>query len=134
LSSDPGLGGDVCVGETMGTYAIAVSADVEAETLFEAFSGACAVVLAAIVVDENDRPVGLVHRSEARRPHPGSLAGDLAREVRPVRESMTLASAIARMVREHRRALPVVNDSGQVVGLVSDLDALEWAARARANQ
>jgi CBS domain-containing protein len=35
------------------------------------------------------------------------------------------------MVKERRRFLPVVADSGQVVGLLSDLDALHWVASRR---
>jgi CBS domain-containing protein len=33
------------------------------------------------------------------------------------------------MVHERSRALPVVDDEGQVVALLTDLDALRWVAR-----
>jgi CBS domain-containing protein len=54
---------------------------------------------------------------------------DLVRRVAPIHEGAPLAEAVERMVHERARALPVVDDRGRVVGLLTDLDALHWVAR-----
>jgi CBS domain-containing protein len=43
-----------------------------------------------------------------------------------------LVHAIDRMVHERARALPVVDEEGRIVALLTDLDVLRWVARRRA--
>jgi hypothetical protein len=132
LESDAGLGGDVCVGEAIGPYSVSVCADAPVRAAFAALSRAPAAVLMGIVVDAANHVVGCIERIEPCGPMDADCTERLARAVAPVRESATLAVAVARMTKERRRALPVVDDEGRTVGLISDLDALRWVARRNA--
>jgi CBS-domain-containing membrane protein len=88
----------------------------------------------AIVVDEDNLVLGTIDRSEAALAATGLTAEAFARPVVPIRESATLAVAVARMVKERRRTLPVVDDAGRAVGLISDIDALRWVARRNSSR
>jgi len=126
------LGGDACVGDAMGSRAVAVHADVAAEVVARALAESGAVV--AIVVDRDGRLLGLVDAAEITRAvAEAGRAGKLARWVGPVHEAAPLDHAVDRMVRERARALPVVDDGGCVVALLTDLDALRWVARRSAS-
>jgi CBS domain-containing protein len=60
---------------------------------------------------------------------PGATVGDvMSRKVITIRESTSLAQASELMARNHVHRLPVVSESGKVVGLVSSLDILGWVA------
>jgi CBS domain-containing protein len=121
------LGGDACVGDAMGNYAVAIHADVGAGAVTRSLRAEGAVV--AIVVDEDLRLVGLLDAAEVAPAVEVVPAGRLACRVEPVHEAAPLDHAIDRMVRERARALPVVDDGGRVVALLTDLDALHWVAR-----
>ncbi len=126
------LGGDACVGDAMGSRAIAVHADVAAGAVARVLEENGAVV--AIVVDRDGRLLGLVDAAEVTRAvTEGGRAGQFARWVGPVHEAAPLDLAVDRMVRERARALPVVDDGGCVVALLTDLDALRWVARRSAS-
>jgi CBS domain-containing protein len=128
---DPGLGGDICVGEAMGGYAVLLVPRAPLGAAVEALGRAPVASPTGIVVDDADRVLGVIERPDARRVVE-AVAGELALPVAPIRESATLAAAVARMTKERRRALPVVDDAGRVVGLVTDIDALRWVARRSA--
>jgi CBS-domain-containing membrane protein len=124
------VGEDVCVGETMSDQIVCVAGDAPAVELIRAFSRMCAAIIGAVVVDHDRHVIGVVERGDAMRASESLPARRLAQPVAPVHESLTLAAAVARMATERRRVLPVVDDEAYVVGLISDLDALHWVARA----
>jgi len=123
---DGPTGIDACVGDAMGYAALLVDAAVPAASLSEPSDTSGHFV--AVVVDEEARSLGLVDFAAAPELEECSVE-ELARQVPPVREAAPLAHAIDRMVHERARALPVVNDDGEVVGVLTDLDALRWVAR-----
>jgi len=120
------LGGDACVGDAMGGLAVAVHQNVAAGVVARSLGEEGAAV--ALVVDDEGRLVGLIDSAEIARMVGGVRAGQVARWVGPVHEAAPLDHAIDRMVRERARALPVVDDAGCVVALLTDLDALRWVA------
>lgn len=124
LAEDPRVGGGASTGEAMGT--VTVCARVETPAGVVAGALARERVLAAIVEDEWGRLAGIVERPEAEAAPPTECLHGIVRVVTPVHEATPLASVIARMVHERARALPVVDDEGRPVGLLSDLDALRW--------
>ncbi len=86
----------------------------------------------AVVADELGHPLGTIDAGDLAASL--AAAADAARPVRPVHESAPLRVAVERMVHERARALPVVDDAGRVVGLLTDLDALRWVARHPASE
>ena len=126
LLADARLGGDACVGEAMGCVAVAVHADVKANAVVRSLEEEGIIV--AIVVDDAGRLVGLVDAADAARATEPVRACELARRVTPVHEAARLVHAVDRMVRDRARALPVIDDDGYVVALLTDLDALHWVA------
>jgi hypothetical protein len=121
------VGSDACVGEAMGHAALLADASVSAAAFAESLDMPGHSV--AIVVDEALRAMGLVEVAVAAGALEDCSIEELARRVSPIHEGAPLAHAIDRMVRERARALPVVDEQGQVVGLLTDLDALHWVAR-----
>jgi CBS domain-containing protein len=111
----------------MGYFAVTVHADLAAEAVGRALLEERTVV--GMVVDDEGRLLGLVDPAEATEAVDPVRACDLARPVLPIHERVPLAHAVDRMVKERARALPVVDDSGCVVALLTDLDALHWVAR-----
>lgn len=120
------IGGDVSVGEVMGCSTVCVLADVTAATLSRFLREQRAAF--AVVVEGPDNFLGLVDLEAATVAGAELSAGSLARHVHPVREAAPLAFAVERMVHERARALPVVDEEGFVVALISDIDALRWVA------
>jgi CBS domain-containing protein len=127
--TSPRLGGDACVGEAMGYFAVSVQAHLAAGVLAHRLRREGVVL--AIVVNDGGRLVGLVDAAAATQAIGSVRAHELARPCDPIRESAPLADAVAQMVRKRARALPVVDDDGRVVALLTDLDALRWVARRR---
>jgi hypothetical protein len=123
---DVRIGGDVSVGEVMGCSTVCVLADVTAATLSRSLKEQRTWF--AVVVEGPDHFLGLVDLEAATRAGEHLSAGSLARHVQPVREAAPLAFAVERMVHERARALPVVDEEGFVVALISDIDALRWVA------
>jgi CBS-domain-containing membrane protein len=126
LLAEARLGGDVCVGDAMGHIAVSVHAELKAVALTRALEEEGAIV--AMVVDDDGRLVGLVDAADAALAIESVRARELARRITPVHESAPLAHAVDRMVRERARALPVVDDDGCAVAVLTDLDALHWVA------
>lgn len=128
---DPGppnrLGEDAWVGDAMGAFALAVHVALPLDGLRRAFEEAAAAV--ALVVDDRERLAGVVEDTLVARMKAPARAIDLARRVQPVHESERLVHAIDRMIHERARALPVIDDDGCVVALLTDLDALRWVAQ-----
>jgi CBS domain-containing protein len=124
------LGADVRVGNATAPETFCVSAEAMAAVVVRSLKEQGASV--AVVVDPPDRFVGLLDLETATLAGQGVPVGDIARCISPVRETASLAFAVERMVHERARALPVVDDEGFLVALVSDIDALRWVAtRAR---
>jgi CBS domain-containing protein len=120
------IGGDVCIAEAMSHDAVCIGADALAKRVACALERAGAPV--ALVVDGAGRLLGLVEAADAAESHRPVTARHLARRINSVSESAPLAHAVDRMVHERARALPVVDDVGNVVGILTDLDALRWVA------
>lgn len=57
-----------------------------------------------------------------------TVADVMSRKVITIRENTSLAQASEMMARSHVHRLPVVSETGKVVGLVSSLDILGWVA------
>jgi CBS domain-containing protein len=124
LAEDPRLGGDASTGEAMGI--VTVCARVETPAGIVARALARERLLAAIVEDEWGRFAGIVERPDAEAAPPEQCLHGIVRVMPPVHEATPLASVIERMVHDRARVLPVVDDDGRPVGLLSDLDALRW--------
>lgn len=86
-----------------------------------------------VVLDADQRALGLIPGEEVAAAPWNASAQDLLRRVRPVSESSHVLDVVQRMVRERVRALPVVDAALAVVGVVTDLDTLRWAARTRSS-
>lgn len=104
---------------------------------------------AAPVVDDNDRPIGFVsktdivrelkeHRTAHSQVQPWWDADRLSQvkvgeimtpTVYTLSPATTVADATAAMAFEGIHHLPVVADSGKLVGMLSTLDLLGWLAR-----
>jgi CBS domain-containing protein len=125
------LGADASVGDAMGIFAVSIHADLIAGAVALCLDEAGTSV--AIVVDDAWRLVGLVDAADAAHAVESVPVRDLARRIAPVHEAASLDLAVDRMVRERARALPVVDDEGCVVALLTDLDALRWVAAAGGN-
>ena len=119
-------GSDVSVGEAMGCAAFLVDAELPAAAFARALHMPGHRV--AVVVDEAQRALGLVEVAVAAAALEHTTVQDLVRQVACIHEGTPLARAIDRMVHERVRALPVVDDEGRVVGLLTNLDALHWVA------
>ena len=129
LAEDPRLGGDVLTGETMGAATLCTRVETPAGVVARALAEQ--QILAAIVVDEWWHLVGIVERTDAEAAPPRECLHGLVRIVAPVHEATPLAVVIARMVHDRARAIPVVDDEGRPVGLLSDLDALHWVRQSQ---
>jgi CBS domain-containing protein len=89
----------------------------------------------APVVDAAGRPIGVVtktdllrSRMDTREWREKTVAELMMPVVLSVPESATIAQASALMSSERVHRLPVVSDSGVVVGIVSSMDVLAWLA------
>jgi CBS domain-containing protein len=120
------VGSDASVGEAMGIAAFLVDARLPAATFARSLHVPGHRV--AVVVDDALHSMGLVEVAVAARAVEDCSVEELVRRVPPIHEGAPLARAIERMVHERARALPVVDDQGRVVGLLTDLDALHWVA------
>jgi CBS domain-containing protein len=123
------LGENLSVGEAMGGHHVSVGPDVAAGAIARVM-GDCRTP-AAVVVDGNDRAVGVVERDRVDCARREQTASEIERESCGIVESASLAEAIARMVKKRERVLPVVGADGRVVGLLADLDALHLIATRR---
>jgi CBS domain-containing protein len=120
------VGSDACVGEAMGFAAYLVDACLPAGAFARSLDVPGHRV--AVVVDDALHSMGLVEVAVATAALEECNIEGLVRPISPIHEGAPLALGIERMVRERARALPVVDDQGRVVGLLTDLDALHWVA------
>ena len=90
------------------------------------------------VVDRENRVVGIVSDRDviiasARRPHESiPVERIMTREVQTVAPSMLAIDAAAQLLRSKYGALPIVDERGVVVGIVTTTDFVELAHRALA--
>lgn len=87
----------------------------------------------APVVDERGLPVGIVSKThilrDERLPAPGVVAADIMSPlVSMVSEHAPLPEAAALMVAENARLAPVIDDDGEIVGMLAAIDVLRWLA------
>lgn len=118
---------DSLVGAAMGKASIAIEASMSvADVIHLVESDGW---LSVVVLDGDHRALGLIQREQLVTAPSDTSAQSLVRPVLPVFESFPLLDVVHRMVRERARALPVVDQALTGVGIVTDLDALRWAAR-----
>jgi CBS-domain-containing membrane protein len=90
------------------------------------------------VVDGENRVVGIVSDRDviiasARRPHESiAIAQVMTREVQTVLPSLPAIDAAAQLLRSKYGALPVVDERGVMLGIVTTTDFVELAHRALA--
>lgn len=144
----------VAVSAIMTTPAIRVTPETTLESIADIFLDRA--ISAVPVVDDAGRPLGMVSKTDLVRetrlaaenlevetvagPEPGmhveriarSTAGEIMTPVVfSVPAATPIATAAALMAYEHVHRVPVLGEQGQVVGIVSSLDVLQWlAARA----
>ena len=85
------------------------------------------------VVDTAGRAIGFVTKTDAlsviwASAAPSSVGDIMSRKVDALRVTGTLLEAIDLMAAETRRRLPVVDDEGAVVGMISLTDVNRWLA------
>jgi CBS domain-containing protein len=124
----PGLGERVPVGQAMGRVHLSVRPHVRADDIARALKAA--PVAAVLVVDEGDRLLGSIDASAIAPAPPGRTADELRNEGPCIEETAPLADAVECMAAAHARCLPVVDDRQRAVGVIADVDALQWVQRS----
>jgi len=86
------------------------------------------------VVDDQGVPIGVVSKTDLLRQPPADDTPRTAADVMTaiaftLPESAPLAQGAAMMAFERVHRVPVVDDSGAVVGILSALDVMDWMAR-----
>ena len=120
------LRGGSLVGAVMGDASVTIEAATPVGALTDLVqSGGW---MAVVVLDTDDRALGLIEREQLTSVEPGTVARVLARPLAPVLESSPVMSVVRRMVHERARVFPVESSAGSTVGVVTDLDALRWVA------
>ena len=117
---------EASVGAVLGAASVSVLAHVAVGDLAD--HARTGIWMAAVVLDPDHRPVGMVHREQLAGAQRHAFVAALARPLAPVLETSHLMSTVERMVHERARVLPVVDTALRVVGVVTDLDALRWVA------
>lgn len=90
------------------------------------------------VVDQENRVVGIVSDRDviiasARRPHESiAIAQVMTRDVQTVSPSLPAMDAAVQLLRSKYGALPVVDERGVMLGIVTTTDFVELAHRALA--
>jgi CBS domain-containing protein len=111
---------------------LSVGPDLEVDTLTALFLDRG--ISAAPVVEADGFPIGLVSKTDLVRDgwengttEPGFRVRDVMTPlVYTLRDNQSLASAAALMSIERVHHLPVVDDAGRVVGMLSALDFVRW--------
>lgn len=143
---------DVPVSEVMRQHPHCVTEQQSVEELVSLFldNG----ISSAPVMDNEGKPIGFVSKTDVVREIKAKQTGkaaEIVTEVRPwwdadrlshlkvsaimtltvftVSPSTTVANAAAAMAFEGMHHVPVVTDGGELVGMLSALDVLEWIAR-----
>src|SRR4051794_11775669 len=120
------------VTDVMATQVISVAPDTEirdaARRMVDAEVGA------AIVLDPAAELIGVITERDLLRCLSEGITGSVTVEERMTRHVLTaapateLAEALALMVSGHFRHLPVVNDDGHVIGVVSMRDLMAYTS------
>ena len=121
------MGTRVC--DVMTVNVAAVEADTTVHTVAEVLSARA--ISAVPVVDRHNRVLGIVSEADVlRHRFTGGLAADImSRPVVTVHPDQPAATA-AQMIERHAiKRLPVVDDLGRLVGIVSRADLVEVYAR-----
>jgi CBS domain-containing protein len=126
------IGGETPVGAVMSARHVSALPEVPAGQVAKATGGAPDV--AVLVVDDGDHLLGVIEPAVLAASPTDTLAATIGQRAPSIREDRSVAEAIECMVRGHRRFLPVVQEDGRVVGVLSDLDILRWVARAQQPQ
>jgi CBS domain-containing protein len=84
---------------------------------------------AAPVVDGDVRLVGVISRSDLLKAKPDAIVRDVVGErVHALPEHAPLGYAVALMAFENISEVPVVTDTGELVGMWTALQAMQWMA------
>lgn len=82
------------------------------------------------VVDAHDRPIGMVSKTDLLREH-GEVVRDVMTPVPfTLPATIKLAAAARLMLADHLHAVPVVSETGRVIGILSSSDVLAWISLA----
>lgn len=86
-----------------------------------------------VVVDENRRPIGIASLADIREHDQYSPVGKrMSREVITITEPVDHRAAFTVMEEERVKAAPVVNDDGQLTGIITRDDAVRFAMQSPA--
>ena len=126
------------VSTLMTTDVTCVSPSLDIEDLADLFLSRR--ISGAPVVNSHGHPIGVVSKTDLVREHyeaelfsdasllPGTVADVMCESALRLPESSSLAQATAIMAQEGLHRLPIVSDSGAVVGILSALDVVRWLA------
>ena len=97
------------------------------DSMLDAVLEMCRLHIGALLVLDGERPIGIVTERDVmarvilrdRDPASTTVAETMTLEVVVVQPTTTVAEAMAIMTSKHCRHLPVVDDGGLVVGIVS---------------
>jgi predicted transcriptional regulator len=83
----------------------------------------------APVVDGKGRAIGVVSKTDVIRGRQNKCVGEVMTPVAfTMKENAPISQAAALMAFEGIHRLPIVSDSGEVIGIVSSIDVLQWIA------
>lgn len=118
----------VRVGEVMGGSAVAVERDVASADVARLFKERRTSAVAVVTAD--GLLVGVISASDLARAGDGATAfAMMTSRLHTIPESAPIAHAVALMTTERVRQVPVLSDEGELVGVLTDRDALAWIAR-----
>lgn len=124
----------VRLGEILGTETTCVRPDVRLRDVTALLTGQAR--RAVPVVDESRRLVGIVSRSDllskkrGERRKPLTVADIMTPVVHGLPEQAPVAYAISLMGLEGLHEVPIVDDKGHVIGMITAVEALRWVAGA----
>jgi CBS domain-containing protein len=107
--------------------AICVSADQSVDSVVSLFLERG--ISGAPVVDIKGRAIGVVSKTDVIRGRHQKCVGEVMTPVAfTMKENAPISQAAALMAFEGIHRLPIVSDSGEVIGIVSSIDVLQWIA------
>jgi CBS domain-containing protein len=122
------------ISEIMTKGALCVSIDLTAESVVKLFFDNA--ISGAPVIDERGHAIGVVSKTDLLRARDrwkkggqGPTVGEIMTPVAfTMKESAPISQAAALMAFEQIHRLPIVSESGEVIGIVSSIDVLRWIA------
>jgi CBS domain-containing protein len=121
------------VSEIMTSDAICVSAETPVEAVVKLFLDRN--LSGVPVVDDRNHAVGVISKTDmlrerCRAEHDPRPVGDVMTPVAfTMKETAPISQAAALMAFEQIHRLPIVSDSGEVIGILSSIDVLRWIAQ-----